>query len=171
MRQRPNLNQTSAYRLKLNFKILTKPTGSFLTCSAQKVLSVKLHSKSHKKESEFTYWLALFGQNLLKKTPCSFKISTMIQLHTSTKHKWQNTDQTPVPNSCLNFNFKILTKPCAQKQNCCNQTSASKSAPNCRQHVFSAPPSATVTTSTSFGLASSRARVTSIKSTKRHKVS
>ena len=29
---------------------------------------------------------------------------------TSSKHQLQNTDQTSAPKSCLNFNFKILTK-------------------------------------------------------------
>ena len=39
---------------------------------------------------------------------------------TSTKHRQQNIDQTLVSDqikSCLNLNFKILTKPCAQSLN------------------------------------------------------
>ena len=36
---------------------------------------------------------------------------------TSTKHQQQNTDQNSAPKSRLNFNFKILTKPCAQSLN------------------------------------------------------
>ena len=34
---------------------------------------------------------------------------------TSTKHQQQNTEQTSASKSRLNFNFKILTKPCAQR--------------------------------------------------------
>ena len=54
-----------------------------------------------------------------------------------------------------------------------DQTSASKSAPNCRQqfNMFLSTTLATVTTSISFELACSYARVTSIKSTKRQWVS
>ena len=36
---------------------------------------------------------------------------------TSTKHQHQNAEQTPASKSCLNFNFKILTNPCAQNLN------------------------------------------------------
>ena len=36
---------------------------------------------------------------------------------TSTKHQRQNAEQTPASKSCLNFNFKILTNPCAQSLN------------------------------------------------------
>ena len=36
---------------------------------------------------------------------------------TSTKHQHQNAEQTPASKSCLNFNFKILTNPCAQSLN------------------------------------------------------
>ena len=50
-------------------------------------------------------------------TKPSFRISTKIQLLTSTKHQQQNTNQTPASNYCLNLNFKILTKPCAQSLN------------------------------------------------------
>ena len=93
---------------------------------------------------------------------------------TSTKHQQQNTDQTSASKSRLNFNFKILTKPCAQSLN--------KSLtlwPNLRFHICnkllptrsSSSTSATIKTSTSFELASSKARVTSIKFTKRQWVS
>ena len=70
--QLQNLNQTSASRLNLKFKILSKP---------------------------------------------SFRISTKIQIHdlykTSATKYWPNSSF----RSCLNFNFKILTKPCAQSLN------------------------------------------------------
>ena len=99
----------------------------------------------------------------------------MIQLHTSTKHKWQNTDQTPAPNSCLNFNFKILTKPCAHILNKSLPLWPNLSFKICNKLLptrSSSLTSATVTTtSTSFEKASSHARVTSIKFTKQELVS
>ena len=36
---------------------------------------------------------------------------------TATKHQRQKTNQTPASKFCLNFNFKILSKPCAQSLN------------------------------------------------------
>ena len=51
-------------------------------------------------------------QNMTKP---SFRISTKIQLHNFYKTSAaKNTDQTLAKKSCLNFNIKILTKPCAQ---------------------------------------------------------
>ena len=106
-------------------------------------------------------------------TKPGFRISTKIQLHylykTSAAKYWTNS----CFKSCLNFNFKILTNPCAQSLN--------KSLalwPNVSSQIIkmlpawsSASTSATVTTSTSFELASSHARLTSIKFTKRQWVS
>ena len=121
--------QTSASRLNLKLKILTKP---------------------------------------------GFRISTKLQLHyffkTSAAKYWTNS----CFKSCLNFNFKIMTRPCAQSLN--------KSLilwPNLRFHICnkllptrsSSSTSATIKTSTSFELASSKARVTSIKFTKQESVS
>ena len=107
----------------------------------------------------------------------SFKISTKIQLHnlyksSATKY-WQNSSF----KSCLNFNFKILTYPYAQSLN--------KSLafwPNLSFEIYNkllptrsssatVTVTVTVTTSTSFELASSHARVTSIKFTKQESVS
>jgi len=55
---------------------------------------------------------------------------------TSTKHQQQNTDKTSAAKSRLNINFKILTKVLNvwTKVKLSDQTSASKSAPNCCQH-------------------------------------
>ena len=55
---------------------------------------------------------------------------------TLTKHQQHNTDQTSARKSCLNFNFKILTKVLKvwTKVKLYHQTSASKSAINCCQH-------------------------------------
>ena len=90
-----------------------------------------------------------------------------IQLHNIYKRSQKKTSL----KSCLNFNFIILTKPCAQ--------SLSKSLafwPNlsfeiCNKLLPTRSSSAAVTTSTSFELASSHARVTSIKFTKQESVS
>ena len=50
-------------------------------------------------------------------TKPSFRISNIIQLHNH--YKTSASKYCPNPNfkSCLNFNFKILTKPCAQTLN------------------------------------------------------
>ena len=62
-------------------------------------------------------------------TKPSFKISTKIRLHNLYK-TLQNTNQTPTSKYFLNFNFKILTKPCAQSPN----KRSAKSATNFCQH-------------------------------------
>ena len=89
---------------------------------------------------------------------------------TSAKHQRQNSDQTPAWKSCLNLNFK----PCAQSLNKClalwpnlNSQISNKLLPT----RSSSSTLATVTTSTSFELASSHARVKSIKFTKQESVS
>ena len=107
-------------------------------------------------------------------TKPGFRISPKIQLHyhfkTSAAKYWTNS----CFKSCLNFNFKIMTRPFAQSLN--------KSLilwPNLRFHICnkllptrsSSSTSATIKTSTSFELASSKARVTSIKFTKQEWVS
>ena len=105
-------------------------------------------------------------------TTPSFRISTKIQLHTFTKHQWQNTDQTPASKSCLNFNFKILTKHCAENKSLTLRLNLSFQIRNKLLPTWSSSStSATVTTSTSFELTSSHTWVTSIKSTKRESVS
>ena len=127
--QLQNLNRTSASRLNLKFKILSKP---------------------------------------------SFRISTKIQIHdlykTSATKYWPNSSF----RSCLNFNFKMLTKPCAQSLNKSLAVCPNLSSWICNKLLptrSSSSTSATVTTSTCFELASAHARVKSIKSTKRHGVS
>ena len=68
----------------------------------------------------------------------NFKISTIqFNFITSTKHQHQNAEQTPASKSCLNFNFKILTNPCAQSLNkslALWPNVSFKSATNCCQH-------------------------------------
>ena len=104
-------------------------------------------------------------------TKPSFWISPKIQFHNlctiSAAKKWPNSSF----KSCLNFSFKILTKPCAQ---CLNKSLAfwpNLSVQICNKLLPTRSSSAIVTTSTSFELASSHARVTSIKSTKQEWVS
>ena len=61
----------------------------FLTGSAQKVLSVRLQSKSHQKVSEFTgtgWHLELLGGCQLKKSPC---ITIHVKLFVNQKEKVQ----------------------------------------------------------------------------------
>ena len=127
--QLQNLNQTSASRLNLKFKILSKP---------------------------------------------SFRISTKIQIHdlykTSATKYWPNSSF----RSCLNFNFKILTKPCAQSLNKSLALWTILSSQICNKLLpiqSSSSTLATVTISTSFELVSSHARVTSIKFSKQQGVS
>ena len=65
----------------------------------------------------------------------------------------RNTDQTSAQKSCLNFNFKILTKPCAQSLNKGLALWQNLSFQICNKLLptrFSSLPSATVITSTSF---------------------
>ena len=98
-------------------------------------------------------------------TKPSFRVSSKIQLH--------NLYKTSAAKCWTNSSFKILTNPRAQSLNkrlglCPNVSSQiNKLLPT----WSSASTSATVTTSTNFELASSNARVTSIKSTKRDGVS
>ena len=48
--------------------------------------------------------------NLKLLTKPIFRILTKIELHNHMKHQQQNNDQTSASKSCLNINFKILTK-------------------------------------------------------------
>ena len=92
----------------------------------------------------------------------------------STKHQQQNTDKTSAPKSHLSFNFKILTKPCAQSlnNNLSSQTNSSfQICTKMSSTRFLASTSTTVTISTSFELIFSHARITSIKFTKQQLVS
>ena len=93
---------------------------------------------------------------------------------TSKKHQQQNAEQNPASKSCLNLNFKILTNPCAQSLNKSLALEPNVSSQICNKLLptwSSASTWATVTTSTSFELASSHARATSIKFTKQQLVS
>ena len=100
----------------------------------------------------------------------------------TTKHQQQNNDQTSASKSCLNINLKILTKSCPRSltKSCAQSLNKNLTLrPNftfqmCTKLLstrFSSSTWATVTTSTSFELPSSHARVTSIKFTKQESVS
>ena len=86
----------------------------------------------------------------------------------SNKLQPQNFDQIPASKSWPKINFKILTKLQLQYR---DQKQGSKSLPNFSFKIsikllstcFSASTSATLTTTRSFELASSKARVTSVK--------
>ena len=102
-------------------------------------------------------------------TQPSFRISTKIQLHnlykTSATKCWTSSSFKIL----LNFNFKILTNPYAQSLKKSLVLGPNVSSQICNKLLptwSSLSTSATVTTSTSFELASSHARVTSIKFTK-----
>ena len=86
-------------------------------------------------------------------------------------YQQQNTNQTPSSKCSLNFNFKILTKPCAQSMNKSLAFLPNLSFEICNKLFPTGSSSVTVTTSTSFVLVSSHARVTSIKFAKQELVS
>ena len=114
-----------------------------------------------------------FRLNLIFKilTKPSFRISKKIQLHNLYKTSAEKTDITP---ACLNFKLKILTKPCAQSLSKSLAFWPKLSFQICNKLLptqYSSLTSATVTSSTSLELASSHARVTSIKSSKQEWVS
>ena len=103
-------------------------------------------------------------------TKPSFIISTKIQLHNHCMASAAKYCPNSSFKSRLYFNFKILTKPCTRSLNKSLALWPNISFHICNKLLPTRSPlstTATVTTSTSFELASSRARVTSIKWTKR----
>ena len=84
-------NSSSFLFLEEKMPVARPTTGCFfLTTSAQKVLSIRLHSESHQKSSKCQNLLAdwhleLFRRNQLKKTPCSlfslFSLSASLMVH------------------------------------------------------------------------------------------
>ena len=107
-------------------------------------------------------------------TKPSFRISTKIQLHnlykTSAAKCWTNSSFKILPE----LQLQNLDQPCAQSLNKSLALRPNLSFQICNKLLptrSSSLTSATVTTSTSFELASSHARVTSIKFTKQQLVS
>jgi len=155
-----------------------------LSSSYQNNLLRSYHEFKHKSWSSFIFRISTkhqlqnFNQTSASRLNLKFtilsRISTKIQLHnlyktSATKYR---------PNSsfkfCLNFNFKILTKPCAQSLNKSLVLWTILSYQICNKLLpiqSSSSTLATVTISTSFELVSSHARVTSIKFTKQELVS
>ena len=140
------------------------------------------HEFKHKSWSNFIFRISTkhelqnFNQTSASQLNLKFtilsRISTKIQLHnlyktSATKYR---------PNSsfkfCLNFNFKILTKPCAQSLNKSLALWTILSSQICNKLLpIQSSSTLALTISTSFELVSSHARVTSIKFTKQELVS
>ena len=184
--QLQNLNQTSAYRPNLESKILTKPSFRIST----KIQLHNLYKTSATKywpNSSFKSWLNFNFKILTKPCAQSQNKSLTLWLNLSLQicnkmlptRSSSSTSATKYrPNSsfkfCLNFNFKILTKPCAQSLNKSLALWTILSYQICNKLLpiqSSSSTLATVTISTSFELVSSHARVTSIKFTKQQWVS
>jgi len=153
-----------------------------LSSSYQNNLLRSYHEFKHKSWSSFIFRISTkhqlqnFNQTSASRLNLKFtilsRISTKIQLHnlyktSATKYR---------PNSsfkfCLNFNFKILTKPQSLNKSLALWTILSYQICNKLLPIQSSSSTlATVTISTSFELVSSHARVTSIKFTKQQSVS
>ena len=133
------------------------------------------HKFKHKSCSNFIFRISTKHQlqlqpNISISTKSSIKlqnidqISTKIQFHNlykiSAEKSWPNSSC----KSCLNYNFKILTKPCAQSLNKSLVFFTKPQLRNLQQIVANTILiSNSYTTSTSFELASSQARVYSRK--------
>ena len=118
------------------------------------------HKFKHKSWSNFIFRISIkhqlqnFNQTsasrLNLKFTISSRISTKIQLHnlykTSATKYWPNSSF----KSCLNFNFKILTKPCAQSLNKSLAFWPNLSFQICNKLLPTRSSSATVTTSTNL---------------------
>ena len=113
-------------------------------------------------------WVLLIKVTSLGHITSSYKTldQTYLELHNHMKHQQQNNDQTSAPKSCLNINFKILTKlwNLVLKLNFMTKITfqiCTKMLSTC----FWWSTWATVTISTIFELSFSEARATSIKFT------
>ena len=113
------------------------------------------------------YFRALYRYNIAKGTTDPRVEFSLPKYHNQDSTSWlckyhfqrQNVDQTPAQKSCLNFNFKTLTKPCVQSLNQSLALLPSLSSQICNKLLptrSSSSTSATVTTSTIFELASSQ---------------
>ena len=105
------------------------------------------HKYKHKSWSNFIFWISskrqLKNLNQTSRQNLNFNLAPesrpRFSLITSSKHQWQNTNQTPASKYCRNVNFKILNKPCALSVNKILtlwpnlEASAPKSATNCCQ--------------------------------------
>ena len=113
-----------------------------LSSSYQSNFLRSYHKFEHNSWSNFIFRISTKNQLLNQTTasPINLKFNINFNFITSKKHQRQNAEQTPASKSCLNFNFKILTNPCAQSLNKSlaiwpfDQTSAFRYATYCCQH-------------------------------------
>ena len=82
--------------------------------STQILIKFHLHNLDLASTSKFQPNISTL-QNLDQNLASEFR--PRLNFITSTRHQQQNTDQTSASKSCLNFNFKIFTKPCIQSLN------------------------------------------------------
>ena len=85
----------------------------FANCQKIAILS-HIHIFIHSKVTS-TIWYNT--QTIIKTANLTSESWPRLNVVTSTKHQQQNTEQTSASKSRLIFNFKILTKPCAQSLN------------------------------------------------------
>ena len=157
-----NLDQISSSesRPSIIFKISTKHQPLHKTWASKSWPN--LASESWPRLNFITTW-SISSKTMTK--PRFILDSTFYK--TSAEKNWPNSSF----KSCLNFNFKILTKLFAQSLNKHLAFWPNLGFQICNKLLPTRSSSATVTTSTSFELASSHARVTSIKFTKQEWVS
>ena len=148
-------------------------------------LTTSYHKFKHKSWSNFIFRIStkhqLLNQASASPINLKFKILTKLSFENSTKIQLNNLYKTPAKKTgqapawtawtCLNFNFNILTKPCAQSLNKRLAFWPNLSFEICSKLLPTWSSSATVTTSTSFELASLNTRVISTKFTKQELVS
>ena len=146
----PKAQRTQGLSSFHKFKLKSRPNFIFII------------STKHQLQPNISLSLKLKLQNL-------DQISTKIQFHNLYKTSAEKNCSNSRFKSCLNF--KILTKPCAQSMNKSLTVLPNLSFEICNKLLPTRSSSATVTTSASFELASSNARVTSIKFTKQESVS
>ena len=152
----PCLSQCNAWNIA---KGTTDPRVEFIS-QVQTQILIKFHLQNLDQASTSNLnQTSVFRLNLnLKSWPNLASESwPRFNFITSTKHQRQNAEQTPASKSCLNFNFKILTNPCAQSLNKSLALGPNVSSQICNKLLptqSSSSTSATVTTSTSFESAS-----------------
>ena len=118
----------------------------FANCQKIAILS-HIHIFIHSKVTS-TIWYNT--QTIIKTANLTSESWPRLNFVTSTKHQQQNTEQTSASKSRLNFNFKILTKPCAQNLNKSLELWSNLSFQICNALLPTRSSSSTATTSTSF---------------------
>ena len=152
-------------RMKCNGHITSSNTNLYQISSSESRPSIAFKI-STKHQPLHKTWVSKSWPNLASESRRRFILDSTFY-KTSTEKNWPNSSF----KSCLNFNFKILTKLFAQSLNKHLDFWPNLGFQICNKLLPTRSSSATVTTSTSFELASSHARVTSIKFTKQQSVS